>query len=164
MRIALLGAGLLLGTFLLSPLGTVDASHVCDPYPIGRCGAYQREVVTFCYLKLAGLYVNVTDPGVVSIGGASGIAIATGEDGALYLRQDPVEAFVADPGDAPLPSKFVLYQESNNVGGLQHNARPGWSGIPNFKCSNWVWYAECEPAQWMGPVLNVTKAWDDRLL
>jgi hypothetical protein len=155
-RIALLGAGLLLGTFLLSPLGTVDASHVCDPYPLGYCGTGYHAHAQFCWVKVNGLYVNATQTtGILSIGGASGVAIDTGEDGLFYVRTAPIETFVDDPMEAPLPNRNVLYQEDNNWYGFQPQA---------FKCSDWVWFPECEPAQWMGPVLNVTKDPDSRLL
>lgn len=134
-----------------------EASHVCDPSPIGRCGAYHREAVVFCYAaeKPKGVYESPTDPHVVTLGPGNplhgmGIPAPGGplpnvasQDsaamGLLYLRKTPTDDLVADPWNAPFPFDSV-HLEDNAVAGLQ---------LEPFFCANFLWFDECEPAQWM---------------
>lgn len=143
-----------LGWGALAPLA--EASHICDPDPIGRCGAYQRESVVFCYLKVGNLYLSPTDTHVVAIGGTPPdvVSVDSGNPGLLYARLSPAEAFAGDPYDAPIPFN-TLFREKNTFHGLQPKA---------YKCANFVWFAECEPAQWMGPFNVVDKAPDEVVL
>lgn len=118
----------------------------CDPYPIGRCGEYQRESVIFCFVIVDGLYVSATDDeatGLVDLTGNTGdeTGLPPVDDARYYLRTGPAEAFVDDPFNAPLPFG-TFYEETNFVEGLQPT---------DFKCGKWVWFAECVPQQWMGP-------------
>ena len=140
----LLGFALLVGGVALSPLASLaEASHICDPYPIGRCGAYQRESVIHCYEAphAAGVFTAATDPHVVGVGGPDVVSIDTGGRALYYVRLTPAERFVADPMGASLPTKSV-WEERNEKPGLQ---------MKTFKCATFTWFAECEPAQWMGP-------------
>lgn len=107
------------------------AEDECAPYPIGRCGAYDRERVIFCYRIAQGLMVSDTAP-------ATTVHQNETAD-VLHIRTEPTEAFAADFMNAPLPFQSV-YQDTNYVQGLQ--MRP-------TTCAMFEWWAECD--SWMGP-------------
>jgi hypothetical protein len=135
------------------------ADSECDPYPIGRCGAYQRETVMFCYVIAGGRYVSATDDTAIGlVGGEALLGQKTGvpqvDDALLYVRPRPTETFVNDPWNAPFPFQ-TAYKESNNVPGLQ---------AKDFWCAQWVWFAECEPQQWIGPTGVIAKRADEKII
>lgn len=134
------------------------APHVCDPYPIGRCGDYQRESVVFCYVLVQGQYVSATETDVIAIGSTPGAnppnVVGVGDaPGLFFVLLTPTMNLAADPWEAPMPFKS-LWRERNAVQGLQ---------IVPFQCANFVWFAECEPAAWMGP-FNITDRVPDEFM
>lgn len=123
----------LLALLLLAPALAalpVDAEG-CAPYPIGRCGAYDRESVVFCYRIEEGIIVDASDMSATPLV-EDGLVVA-------YVRAAPTEAFAADPMMADLPFESV-YQETNAVDGLQRE---------RVTCGTFEWWAECD--SWMGP-------------
>jgi len=126
------------------------AAEDCDPYPVGRCGAFQREQVGICWLPQTGQQwtdISPTDTNAivvtdqqVAVPGLLDVPLpAPGTPQGVYVRLTPVENFLADPMHAPLPTKSV-WRETNNRLGLQPTS---------FACGVAVWYAECHPPQWM---------------
>lgn len=103
----------------------------CAPYPVGRCGAYDRESVVFCYLVEEGVMVDASD--------ASATPLLEGGVVVAYVRTAPTQAFAADPMTADLPFGSA-YQETNGVEGLQRE---------RVTCATFEWWAECD--SWMGP-------------
>ncbi len=142
------------GLLILPEPAKAEDEVPCDPYPIGRCGDYQRESVIFCYIIEGGEYVSATDEYVYAIGGNNTVAEDTDEEGLLYVQKGPTETFMDDPMMAPLPGS-VLWEESNNVEGLQPD---------DFQCGTFVWFAECVPQQWMGPYNVNEKSADSQLV
>ena len=130
------------------------ADHVCDPYPIGRCGDFQREVVSFCWVTVGGQMVSATATNVVSTPGHPPTGVPALDKELIHVHLTPAEDFVDDPNGAPAPFK-TLWQESNNVAGLQ---------MTTFKCGQFTWFAECEPMQWMGPTGTLNKLPDLRIV
>ncbi len=146
LMVALVLAGLMFSGAQASEEAEPEGEPPCEPYPIGRCGDYQRESVIFCYVVENGLYVNATDDEATGLVDLTGNAeeetgLPPADEASYYVRTAPAEAFVGDPLGAPLPLG-TLYEETNFVGGLQPQ---------DFKCGKWVWFAECIPQQWMGP-------------
>lgn len=132
----------------------VAARDECNPYPVGRCGATDREIVIFCYVpnRPSGVYADATDrhvlavagddlttPRPASLGPEDVIAEDTGANARVYLRLTPAERFADDPYDSDLPFSTV-WQESNNAPGLQ---------TARVRCGQFIWFAECD--SWMGP-------------
>lgn len=150
MRATLLLVGVLALGFL-APAGIVQADEQCAPYPIGRCGLFDREAVVFCYVVQSGIMRSASDASAIALGSP------LPQTGALlkgfYVRPGPAQAFVADPYNTPLPTKS-LYQESNSVGGLQT--------VASFRCAQFVWFAECD--SWMGPYGVLNKVSDTLVL
>lgn len=125
--------------FLVAPLmpATVHADE-CNPYPVGRCGAYDRELVTFCYQTIRGEMVDATDHHVIAVGGSQGVALPDNwAMGKYYVRLTPSEGFANDPYGSDLPTN-TLIEETNNARGPQ---------LVKFKCADFIWYAECD--SWM---------------
>lgn len=124
-----------------------DADVECDPYPIGRCGAFQRESVIYCYKSgyPLGVYHSATETNAESLtwpGAPTPILTpVTAPKTLAYLYKAPSDAFLADPYESDLPFDSI-WQETNAVAGLQ---------IKAFKCGNFQWFEECIPPQWMGP-------------
>lgn len=132
----------------------------CDPYPVGRCGAFQREATVYCYLPVPGgnenrVWPSPTDTHVVAVGGnpPNVVSVESGNAGQFYVRLKPTETLVADPFEAPFPYGTV-WKERNLFSGLQPAA---------YECANFVWFAECEPPQWMGPFNAVRKLADEKV-
>jgi hypothetical protein len=159
---ALLLAAVLLALPLLASVASADA---CDPYPIGRCGAYQREAAVFCWdaatFAKSHTYVSATDADAIAVGTSAlpplpaalpppADAVYANNANLIYLRTAPLQAFLADPANADLPSKSV-WKEGNNLPGLQTR---------DATCGTFVWYEECHPPQWMGPIGLVNHAPD----
>ena len=126
---------------LVAPLmaATVHADE-CNPYPVGRCGEEDRELLVFCYHIVRGEMVDATDHHVVALGGSQGVALPENSAmGDAYVRLAPSEGFAADPYESDLPTGTIIL-ESNAVRGVQ---------LVPFKCADFIWYAECD--SWMGP-------------
>jgi hypothetical protein len=112
----------------------------CNPYPVGRCGESDRELVTYCYRTVGGLLVDATDRHVVAAGTSQGAALPDNNaKGVLYVRLTPTETFAADPMESEAPFATVIL-ETNTIRGAQ---------LLPFKCASFVWFAECD--SWMGP-------------
>lgn len=141
------GAALLFAATILATAWTaapVASAENCAPYPIGRCGAYDRERVIFCY---HGPPENMVD--------ASSPAITVGRDGTndvLHIRTAPTEGFAGDVMNAPLPFESV-YRDTNFVKGLQ---------VKESTCGMFEWWAECD--SWMGPYNIFTAAADEQVV
>lgn len=124
---------------LVAPLmpTTVHADE-CNPYPVGRCGAYDRELVVFCYFIVRGEMVDATDHHVIAVGGSQGVVFPDNwAMGDYYVRLAPTESFLDDPYESDLPSR-TLIEETNSKVGPQ---------LAPFKCADFIWYAECD--SWM---------------
>lgn len=129
----MLAAGLMVA--IVPP--SVDASQ-CNPYPVGRCGAFDRELVTFCYVTIRGVMFDATDHHVIAIGGSQGVTLPDNSaNGEVYVRLAPTEGFVDDPYESDLPTR-TLIEETNGARGVQ---------LAPFKCADFIWYAECD--SWM---------------
>jgi len=142
---------------VLPTVASVALAEPCNPAPVGRCGAFQRENVIFCYdtqtYARYHTFVSGTDTNAVIVGTAAlpplPMLLPTVGDvdldakyhdaNVLYLRLAPAQAFAADPYNADLPTKSV-WQEANSVPGLQ---------LKDVTCATFTWYAECN--SWMGP-------------
>lgn len=119
---------------------SVHATDACEPYPVGRCGGFDRETIQFCYRTVGGRMIAATDTHVLALGTVEGVALPDNNaKGLAYLRMRPSEAFVADPYESDLPYD-TLVVETNDVRGVQ---------LAPFKCGSFIWYAECD--SWMGP-------------
>lgn len=133
-----------------------DADEECDPYPIGRCGNYQREAVTYCYKAgyPFGVWISATETNADALvwpGAPTPVGTPVTQPRTLaYLYKAPTDAFLADPYESDLPFDSI-WQETNAVAGLQ---------IKPFKCGTFQWFAECIPPQWMGPYLIQNKSPD----
>lgn len=129
------------------PVTTASTDVECDPYPVGRCGAYQREEVIFCF-KVGypwGTWISAAESDVEPITWP-GVATPaptplTAPKSLAYLYHPPSDAFLADPYESDLPFDSI-WQETNAAPGLQ---------VKPFKCGAFQWFAECIPQQWMGP-------------
>ena len=156
---ALLAVVAVLVATLAVPL-PVHAETDCEPYPIGRCGAYDRERVIFCYEIVRGLMVSTTVEAVTlaldlaPVREAAGLPALPVEDRTevLHVRTAPTEDFVADVMNAPLPFESV-YQETNHVAGLQ---------MKRSTCAYFEWWAECD--SWMGPYGEFTADGDAQIV
>jgi hypothetical protein len=155
-RVVLVGLAALLPLLAL-PAPPAQAGLGCNPYPVGRCGAYDREDVVFCWdpqvFARNGTYVTGTDADVVAVGTwglpplplplppLAGVDVQGALAGAnvLYVRLAPAQALLAAPLTAPLPLGSA-WRETNGVPGLQERA---------LDCGTFTWYAECQA--WMGP-------------
>ena len=112
----------------------------CNPYPVGRCGASDREQVTFCYQIVAGRMIDATDHHVLAIGTSQGAALPDNTaKGVVYVRLAPTETFADDPYESDLPFGTIIV-ETNTIRGAQ---------LTPFRCGQFIWYAECD--SWMGP-------------
>lgn len=134
-------AGVVLAVVAVSPVAMSAEVDACDPAPYHRCGAYDRERVTFCFVVQGGRMVDPTESDVITLGSDEIVEQGTKDNGVLYLRPGPAEDFIADIMNAPLP-KGTLWVEKNSVAGLQT--------VP-LRCGELVWFAECGDGQWMGP-------------
>jgi len=139
------GLALVVAFVLPAMLATAEEPAACNPEPIGRCGAYDREAVTFCYLLVAGKMVSATDSDAIILGGAAlpqlpvQLPPLVANLNFAYVRAAPAVAFASDPWNAELPLKSI-WKESNNAPGLQTKAST---------CATFLWFAECN--SWMGP-------------
>jgi hypothetical protein len=107
-----------------------SAESQCEPYPVGRCGNFDREDIIFCFKIVGGLYVSGT---------TEAETLAIGETQIVHVRLAPTGSFVGDIMNAPLPFQSV-YRETNAVAGLQ---------MESVTCATFEWWAECD--SWMGP-------------
>jgi hypothetical protein len=162
MRIHTVAAVALLAGLVLPVAMPPAVASPCDPYPIGRCGAFDQESVVFCYAPGPGNTLTTNSPtdfNAIELG-TDGVNIAgegvdvggvvPGAKDVAYLRLTPTESFATSPQTAPLPTKST-WQESNSVPGLQ---------VAAFACANFIWFEVCDPPQWMGPYNIVVKARD----
>jgi ABC-type amino acid transport substrate-binding protein len=164
------GTLLLAGLLLAPAVASLAAAEPCNPYPVGRCGAFNRENVIFCFDTAAYArdhsYVSATDADAVVIGTAAAppppmqLPTVDGTDlegvytgaNVAYVRLAPAQGFAADPYNADLPTRSV-WLEANHVPGLQTRSA---------SCATFQWWAECHA--WMGPLGNVFEVGPDAMV
>lgn len=145
----------MLALLLAAAAVPLAAADECDPYPIGRCGAYDRETAIFCYRSNMplGVYVSATETNVITVEAPrppDGVPLPGpfGRDAAHVLKT-PADRFLDEPGPQAVPFG-TLWRETNAVNGLQ---------VVRFKCGSFIWFEYSE--QWMGPFSVVNKLPDD---
>jgi hypothetical protein len=130
------------------PAGVHADGKCLDPQPIGRCGAFDRENVVFCFVLVQGRMVSGTSTDAIALGGPKLVGSHDNSDGRVFVRLGPSVDLLKDPYNAPLP-RGDAFQDSNGVPGLQ--TQP-------VTCASFVWYAEC--GTWMGPFDPIQHAAD----
>lgn len=145
----------MLALFLAAPAVPLAAADECDPYPIGRCGAYDHESAIFCYRRdmPGGAFVSATETNVLTVEAPrqpDGVPLPGpfGRDVAHVLKT-PADRFLDEPGSQAVPVG-TLWRETNSVDGLQ---------VVPFRCGSFIWFADSD--QWMGPFSVVNKLPDD---